>query len=294
MFIDSEIAPWIYLNGALVASAEAKVSPFDRGYHFADGVYEVIRCHRGQPLHLQQHQSRLRHSLEAVYMSGAAADNLPGLIEQLLAANADAGARTDPDALLYVQLSRGLQAPRHHTPAPALQPQVFASLQLGKAACSRLDSGVRLLSLPDNRWQRCDIKSIALLANVMARLEAGQQGYDDALWQRSGVITEATSSSFFCSDGMRVYTPELSNRILPSITRALALEACAQLGVEVIEAPLKLAQAQSMEQMWLASTGAGITPVLQLDQRRLAVADPDSILAQVQRYHLRSCRGDLP
>ena len=249
----------VYLNGRIVPANEAQVSVFDRGYSFADGVYEVLLINNGRAFRLADHQHRLAQSLQAMMLDARLAVTLPEIAQQLLAANQD---DTSQLKLLYLQITRGVQTPRKHDPATGIQHQVFAYLQPWDGVRSR---HIQLKSLPDSRWHRCDIKSIGLTANIRARLEAQQLGYDDCLFIRDDSITESSSSSFFCSDGEIVYTPPLSNYVLPSITRQVVIEACEQQGIEVRERELSLWEAKQCSQLWLASTGSGICPVIRLD-----------------------------
>ena len=262
----------VYLNGRIVPATEAQVSVFDRGYSFADGVYEVLLINNGRAFRLADHQHRLAQSLQAMMMDARLAVALPEIAQQLLAANQDQAAQLK---LLYLQITRGVQTPRKHDPATGIKHQVFAYLQPWDGVRARQ---LQLKSLPDTRWQRCDIKSIGLTANIRARLEAQQLGYDDCLFIRDGSITESSSSSFFCSDGEVVYTPPLSNYVLPSITRQVVIEACARQDIAVHERELSLWQAKQCTQLWLASTGSGICPVIRLDG---AEFDPDGSIIQI-------------
>ena len=147
----------VYLNGRIVPATEAQVSVFDRGYSFADGVYEVLLINNGNAFRLADHQHRLAQSLQAMMMDARLAVALPEIAQQLLAANQDEAAQLK---LLYLQITRGVQTPRKHDPATGIKHQVFAYLQPWDSVRARQ---LQLKSLPDTRWQRCDIKSIASL-----------------------------------------------------------------------------------------------------------------------------------
>ena len=271
---------YVYLNGELTAREQAQVSVFDRGYLFADGIYEVVRIANGRPFRLQQHQKRLGNSLQGLGIVSDIVQLLPGIAAELIAANR---LSSSDSALLYLQVTRGVQIPRLHDPQPGLKPQIFAYLQAVPAKAK--PQGISLQSMPDPRWQHCNIKSIGLVANVLARRQAQQAGHNDVLFIRAGVVTESSTSSFFCSDGELVYTARLSSDILPSVTRSVVIEACQSAGIKVLEQDFDLAHVRACEQMWLASTGSGIVPVAQLDQQRLQL--PATIIDTVSQYHQR-------
>lgn len=224
----------VYLNGRILDQDEAKVSVFDRGFLFGDGVYETIRYFDGVGVMMSAHQRRLARSMELTGISGFAPDHLGSLGEQLLESNRlwDAG--------VYWQVTRGVEAKRSHAPqTDSMEPTVFgfawelSSFGETKGTIAEVSAILR----PDVRWMRCDIKSVGLLPNILAQMEAERCGAVEAILHRGKFISEGASSNVCVVSNGKLITPPLneqatSGSILAGTTRELLFE-CAGMPVEV-------------------------------------------------------------
>jgi len=268
--------PLCHLDGELLPLAEARISPLDRGFLFADGVYEVIPVHRGRPFRLLQHLERLDRSLAAIRLRNPHdAAGWWAILEPLLAA---AG---EPEVLLYLQVTRGADPGRTHLFPAAPRPTVFAfASPYPVPAAALLDEGVAAALLTDIRWDRCDIKSVALLANVMLRQQAADQGAAEALLVRDGLLLEGSSSSVFMCVGGTLVTPPNDHRILPGTSRDAVLElAHGWLPTEVCE--IEARAVANCDELWIASSGRGVLPVTSVDGEPVGNGKPGHLWEQM-------------
>ena len=258
----------VYVNGSYVPENEGKVSIFDRGFLFADGVYEVVPVHRGRPFLLRAHLDRLARSLAAIRIDSPHSHaEWAGIVAEL-AARAVA-----PEQLVYLQVTRGAETGRNHPFPQGVAPTVFAFTGPYPAPSPELlAQGVIGVTREDIRWARCDIKSIALLANVLLRQEAGDAGGSEAILLRDGWLTEGTSSTAFVVLGDRLITPPNDPRILPGTTREAVLELADTLAHEI--RPVPAAELAAADEIWIASAGRGVLPVTRLDGRAVGEGRP--------------------
>lgn len=253
-----------YFNGRYQPIHHPAVRIEDRGYQFADGVYEVIKAVDGVPSDLDRHMTRLRRSLGelgiAMPMSEAA---LTHIIHEVLRRN------RIKKAIVYIQISRGA-APRNHLYAKDLKPILTVTARRAPfPSAGEQEQGCKVISLPDIRWERCDIKSISLLPNAMAKQQAKDQGAREAfLVDGDGMVTECSSSNAYIIDKEgRLVTRPLSHDILGGITRSVLLEVAQELGLEVIEQPFSLEEAKSAREAFLTSTSSLVMPITQIDEQ---------------------------
>jgi len=250
----------IYLNGKFVSPAEAVVPINDRGFLFGDAVYEVIRSYDGRLWALERHLRRLQHGLESIDIQGVDVGALAATIE-------DCRARSEfPNALVYIHITRGA-APRSHAYSRDLKPLVLVHVRDITPLVAAIDfDGVAAVTAPDLRWRRCDIKSTNLLPNVLARTAAHDQGAHEAiLFDEEGFITEAAGMAVFWVEGDVLLTTPSGPAILPSITRALALEAARDDGIPVREERVPRGRLQKADEILLGSTTHEVCPVVKLD-----------------------------
>jgi D-alanine transaminase len=265
----AEPYPTCYLNGAFGPLADARISPLDRGFLFADGVYEVIPVHRSRPFRLRAHLQRLDASLAAIRLPNPHDEReWQSILQQLAAAAGGA------EMLLYVQVTRGAEAGRNHLfPRPA-SPTVFAFAgPYPLPSAKTLDEGLGAITLEDIRWARCDIKSIALLANVLLRQEAADRGADEALLVREGLLLEGSSSSVLLCIGGTLVTPPNDHWILPGTSRDAVLE-LAQGWLPSQVCPLEARELASCDEVWIASAGRGVLPVTRIDGAPVGAGRP--------------------
>jgi D-alanine transaminase len=266
------MTPIVYFNGTLMDKDQVRISPDDRGFLFADGVYEVVRSYAGRFFELDPHFRRLEEGLFALRIEGADIAALRGALPQLLERNGLGQA----DAAVYLQITRGA-APRIHSfPDPTPAPTVYAE---AKAFHPKGDPvrGAAVVTVPDVRWARCDIKSVALLPNCLANQRAREAGALEAVFVRDGVALEASASSFFAVIGGEVRTAPKSNYILPSISRAVVLDLCARHGIPARETPVFLDQLPDADELFLAGTTLEVMPVVSVDGRPVADGKPGPV-----------------
>jgi D-alanine transaminase len=275
--------PTCYLNGEWLPLASARISPLDRGFLFADGVYEVVPVHRGRPFRLRQHLERLDDSLTAIRLRNPHDHaGWHAILEQL------ASTAGEHELLLYVQVTRGAEYGRNHPFPAAATPTVFAfASPYPVPAAATLERGLRAVTLPDIRWDRCDIKSIALLGNVLLRQEATDRGADEALLVRDGLLLEGSSSSVFLCIGGTLVTPPNDHRILPGTSRDAVLElADGWLPSQIC--PVEAREISNCDEVWIASAGRGVLPVTSVDGEPVGEGTPGPLWqemhARLQRH----------
>jgi D-alanine transaminase len=261
--------PTCYLDGALLPLADARISPLDRGFLFADGVYEVIPVHRGRLFRLAPHLERLDRSLAAIRLPN------PHTVDEWAAIAARvAAAAGGAEMLVYLQVTRGAEFGRNHLFPREASPTVFAFASPYPAPDPRvLESGLAAATLEDIRWDRCDIKSVALLANVLLRQEAADRGADEALLVRDGLLLEGSSSSVFLCVGGTLVTPPNDHRILPGTSRDAVLE-LAEGWLPSQVCPLEAREIASCDELWVASAGRGVLPVTRVDGAPVGTGKP--------------------
>lgn len=255
------VATLVYLNGEFVPYERAVIPVEDRGNLFADGVYEVIRFYGGRPLAMEAHMERLRRSAEAIRLPAPDVEALTRAGLELVKANGVV------DGSLYLQVSRGV-APRNHLFPPGAKPTVFMiAREVPRPDRQVVEKGVACITVPDIRWGRCDIKSIGLLPNVLAKQEAHEKGAYEALFVRDGIVTEGTSSNLFAVKGGKLLTHPEGEHILPGITRRIILHLAEREGVEVELAELREEELREADELFISGTLAELMPVTSVDGR---------------------------
>jgi D-alanine transaminase len=275
----SEIA---YVDGGFVPLEKAVVHVEDRGFQFADAVYEVVRTYQGKPFAVAEHLGRLFRSLEGIQLAHHfTVDQLRGLIEE---AAKRAGF---PEAVIYLQISRG-QAPRHRGfPQKSEATLVITVRELHPPHHLR-ERGVRVLTVPDNRWGRCDIKSVALLANVLAYQAAKQAGADDAVFvEADGTVNESTAGNVFVVSGGEIVTPPKGPKILSGVTRDKILQAARAAGITCREERVSQSDLLKAEEVFLTSTTAEVVPVVGVDGKKIGVGAPGPVAGRVYGQFVR-------
>ena len=239
----------IWINGEVIPMADARIGVEDRGFQFADGVYEVIRIYNGRPFTLGQHLARLERSCDGI--------QLPGVIhrEALASQITQYIERSDvADGMVYLQVTRGVSPRNHLFPEKSSPTILFYTRPLPPLAAPGETIGVKLQSVPDERWKRCWIKSIALLANVLAKNDAVSRGGDEAVFIEDGIVSECSASNFFAVSAGRIITHPVGPKVLPGITRLVLTEIAHELGIEWIERPLRQAEAMTADEVFITST----------------------------------------
>lgn len=262
-------------NGAFLPLESVCISPLDRGFLFGDSVYEVIPSYGGEPFLLEEHLDRLAGSLAAIQLP----DPYPraeweGLLHRLLREN---GGDRGGDYGIYLQVTRGV-APRDHAFPPAAQPTVFAMVTPIRALADRVHrEGVAAVTGDDHRWGRCDIKATTLLANVLARQAATEQGAAEAILLNRGQVTEGAASNVFAVIGDAVVTPPLAQSLLPGITRSLVIRLVRESGFALVERPLSEEELRTAREIWLTSSTREVLPVTRLDDLPVGDGQPGPV-----------------
>jgi D-alanine transaminase len=254
----------VYLNGELVPKDRAMVSVDDRGFLFADGIYEVTPAYDGGFFRLDRHLERMRKGLDALRIEFDPAE-LAEVHGALLAAN---GFEGSPTCYVYAQVTRGV-APRAHVfPTAPTKPTVYAfAREFARPARAVWEKGFAAVTVPDRRWARADIKSIGLLPNVLALQAAVDAGATDALLVRDGIAIEGAHSNFFAVIDGVVTTHPATNQILHGITREFILELCAELGLPVEERAIQIEEMARAEEAFFSGTTTEVKPAVTIDGR---------------------------
>jgi len=269
----------VFLNGQYVPRDKAAVSVDDRGFLFGDGVYEVITVYQGRPFQLTAHLKRLKDGLTALRINGVSPDIFRDIGRKLLFDN-DMSAS---DCMLYIQVTRGAAPRLHSFPPDEVRPTVYMSSTDLPAGARSPDTVISAILIPDLRWTRCDIKSVSLVANVLARQRAVDEGVREAILVRDGVALEGTFTSLFAVfDGVVVTNPN-STYILPGVTRDVVIELCRSLGIPCRQAPILERDIRHTQEIFLTSTSLEIAPVTELDHRPVADGHPGQITRRLQQ-----------
>jgi D-alanine transaminase len=280
----TEPFPVCHLNGELVALRDARISPLDRSFLFADGVYEVVPVYGGRPFRFTQHLERLARSCGAIRLRDPhSPDDWRALCRALLQANGLEAANAPGRAYLYIQLSRGAEYGRNHAPLPDIPPTVFAFAAPWPVRPPAIrERGVACITAADLRWGRCDIKSVALLANVLARDEAARSGAAESILLRDGVLTEASASSVHVVIGGTVHTPPPSTQLLPGTTHGVLDEILAALGIPRLGRAVTEPELRAADEIWVAAATREVDAVTSLDGRPVGAGVPGPLWQRVE------------
>lgn len=270
----------VYLDGAFLSPEGARISAFDRGFIFGDGVYEVIPVFGGRPFRLRQHLQRLYGSLAAIGLpEPLTAEEWRRLLQRL---TDEAGGG---DQSLYLQVTRGV-APRNHAFPKDIRPTVFAYAQQQRyTQAGTPPTGAAVITAEDIRWRRCDIKSTSLLAAVMLRQRAVEQGAIESILIRDGWVTEGAASNVFIVQAGVVLTPPKGPFILPGITRDLVLELSRAHGVPVQERSFSLDELHAAEEVWITSSSQEIKAVVRVDGKAIGADAPGAVHARMAQLY---------
>jgi len=249
----------VFLDGEFMPLEEAGVSVLDRGFLFGDGVYEVLPVYQGHPFRLDLHLQRLERSLRSIYLDNPMTDAqwrecMDGIV----------GRNGGGDLSIYIHVTRGVSDRRDHFFDGTERPTVFVMA----TPMGRPDrAGIKAVTMNDIRWQRCDIKAVTLLPNVLLRQQAREAGAQEAILLRDGQVTEGAASNVFVVRGGRITTPPLTVGILPGITRDVVLEIMADRKVDGGEETVTAADLRDADEVWVTSSTKEIVPVTTLDGR---------------------------
>jgi D-alanine transaminase len=275
----------VYVNGRYLPRAQARVDIEDRGYQFSDGVYEVCEVRAGRLIDERRHLARLDRSLSELRIaSPMPRAALSIVLREIVQRN------RVRDGLVYIQVSRGVAKRDHAFPAVGTPPSIVVTAKTIDVAASEkvAADGIAVITMPDDRWARVDIKSLSLLPNVLAKQAAREQGAREAwLVDKTGHVTEGSSSNAWIinRDG-KLLTRHLDHGILPGITRAVLIESLKSHGVELEERAFTVKEAYAAREAFITSATQSVMPVVSIDGRPVGNGAPGLIAAALRRdYH---------
>ncbi len=278
MTLDSSRICWV--NGTYLAERDAHVSIFDRGLLFGDGVYEVAAAFNGRLLDADLHLARLTRSLGAIRIVGAQDSNAwTDTMQALIDRNGVT------EGFVYLEVTRGV-ADRDFPFPSDVRPTQFAYARTKRLSDDPNAAGISLKSVPDIRWSRRDIKSVALLAQVLAKQEAREAGAYEALMHHDGEVTEGGSSNVWIVQGGMLRTRPLSNDILAGITRAVTIELARELGFPVDERAFTVAEALAADECFMTSATSFVLPVTAIDGARVSGGAPGPYTSAIRDAYL--------
>jgi D-alanine transaminase len=269
--------PVCYLDGAYLPLADARVSPLDRGFLFGDAVYEVIPVYGGRPFRLKEHLDRLNRSLGAIRMPVPRSHSeWAAICLQLLEQN------SGQDSHIYLQVSRGTEFGRNHAWPEGLTPTLFAYVTALEATPAKLlDQGVAAVTAAEIRWARRDIKSTALLANILLKKLAADAGAFETIMIENGELTEGSSTTVHVvADGI-IHTPPNGHQILPGTTRDVVTELAVRLNLSCNNSRVPETLLRSADEIWLAFATRGILPVTVLDGEPVGSGKPGALFKRM-------------
>ena len=270
----------VYLNGDFLPADEAKVSVFDRGFLLGDGVYEVIPVYQGRCFQLAGHLARLSQSLAGVRMENPLSSAAWTTMIETLVANNGGG-----DQSVYLQVTRGV-APRDHVFPVGVEPTAFAmSNPLLAVPDEYKTKGIAAITLPDIRWQNCNIKAITLLPNSMLRQQAQDQGAQEAILIRDGHMTEGAASNAFIVKNGCIFTSPNNQEVLPGITRELVISLASQAGISCVEQEVSESALRMADEIWVTSSTKEVLPVTSLDGVTVGTGVPGAVWQQMDALY---------
>lgn len=250
----------VWMNGAFIDRSEAKVDIEDRGYQFGDGIYEVIRVYNGQLFTANEHLERLLSSGDKLSIQiGYSVEGFKGLLEQLIKKN------NLETGIVYMQVTRGVNSRNHAFPAEDTPPTYIAYTKEVARPTEQLENGVTAITVEDIRWSRCDIKSLNLLGNVIAKQKATEADCYESIQYRDLTVTEGSSSNIWIIKDNAVKTHEANQFILNGITRQKIIELCRGNDIEVVEAAFTIENLIDADEVFLSSTTAEVMPIISIN-----------------------------
>lgn len=272
----------IFYNGRFMDTTQEDATfPIEeRGFHFGDGIYEVIRLYDGTFYTLKEHMDRLYRSLQEVRIEIPwTQEKLTSLLKELVMKN-----QFVSDGQVYLQITRG-NAPRNHVFPENPTPNVIAYVKTAERPRTTMKNGVTAFLAEDIRWLRCDIKSLNLLASVLAKQTAKEQGGYEAIFHRNGTVTECSSSNVYLVKDGTVYTHPTNNLILNGITRQRIVAICKEQQIPLIEQAFSVEDITSADELFLTSTTSEVTPIIAVDNKPIGNGKVGTLTTSLQRFY---------
>lgn len=272
----------VFVNGEYLPESEGKISIFDRGFLFADGVYEVTAVVNGKLVDYPAHIERLGRSLKELRMDWPCTrDDLDAMHQEMIRRN------DLREGIIYMQVTRGSADRMFNFPSPAPRPSLIAFTQaMALASNPRAEAGVRVITTPDLRWARRDIKTVMLLAPVLGKQEAYEKGAQEAWMVEDGFVTEGTSSNAYIVKDGKVITRGISNEILAGCTRRALFRLASEHGVEIVERKFTASEAYAADEAFLTSASQFVMPVVEIDGHRIGGGQPGPVVRRLRALFL--------
>lgn len=275
----------VYLNGTFLEHTEANISVADRGFVFGDGVYEVTRVVNGNFFKENEHLTRLDLGLKGlkIDLDVSVRNSIPDISRELISRNN----HTEGEAAVYLQITRGASWPRTHTfPKQPVEPTIYLTSSEFTPHTELHKTGVDAIILPDVRWTRCNLKTVNLLPNTLAKQQATEAGVNSAILIRDGVVTESPNANIFGVKDGALYTFPTSNYILDGITRNTVLDIAEELDIPVHFSPIRQEDIFDLDELFFSGTTTDIQPVTVVDGKKIGEGVPGNIVKSIQKaYH---------
>ena len=266
-----------YFNGKFIPKNEINISPDDRGFLFADGIYEVVRWYEGFFYDMPSHINRLKRSLRELRINWDGAEQFPSVAKDLIIKNS----LENQPAMVYLQVTRGVAKRTHHFPRPEVSPTIYSYAFGFTPDKESKESGIKVMLKEDIRWSRCDIKSIALLPNTLSFQEARENGMKECIFVRNGNITEGSHSNIFFVIDKTLFTHPESNYVLSGITRKNILRIAQEAGINVREEAVPENRIRFISEAFITNTSAEVIPVVDLGGNTVGEGTPGKLTRQI-------------
>ena len=267
---------WVYLNGEIIPADEAKISPLDRSFTFGDGVYEVIPSYNQELFLFEEHLQRFKISLAKTFIPAPSElDNLENILKKLHVKN------EYHNQSFYIQITRGVQDSRSHMASENIVPTLFINsqkLDINPYRGNANKEGLRVRLEDDIRWQRCDIKTTALIGNILSMHDPSLETVDEILLHKDGILNEGSKSNVFLVKQGKVYTPSLNQNILPGVTRNFIISLLKKNNIEVFEEEISVDSIYECEELWLTSSTKEIQPVAFIGDYKIPTKETEQLI----------------
>lgn len=272
----------VFYNGKFMQEKNVQISPNDRGFVFGDGVYEVFRSYNGKLFYADEHIKRLQYSLSQLRIEINQMDQIIPVVHQLLEKND----LRKKEATIYVQITRGVYKRMHAFPDEKVDPTIFIrAREFTPNPYSFFKKGVKAITLEDFRWSRCDIKSVALLSNILSAQQAADCDAYESIFIRNGLLLEGSHTNVFAVMNGQLYTHPESNYILSGISREIVIHLCKKYNLSVIEEAIHEKQIPQVEELFLAGTSTEIMPVVYLNNADIGTGNVGPLTRRIQDYY---------
>ncbi|WP_159887198.1 D-amino-acid transaminase [Paenibacillus puerhi] len=267
---------WIWYQNEFLPRQAVSISPDDRGYYFGDGLYEVFRVYNGLLFEPSAHFDRLERTAKALQIAlPFSRSQMEARLQELI------GKNEVTNGTVYMQITRG-EAARSHPFPPYVEPVLMAHTSVSERPLDMMRRGITAVTADDIRWLRCDLKTLNLLPNILAKQEALDRGADEVILHRSGTVTECSASNIMIVKNGVLRTHPANHLILHGVTRLVVLRLARELGLPLLEEPFTLEALGQADEAFLTGTTVEVTPIIRIDGRPVGNGSPGPIVQQLQ------------